>query len=95
MTQLKFFRILSMVEGISLLALLFIAMPIKYIGGNPLPVKYTGMAHGILFIAYVIFLFNIATDLKWSKKFAVLAFICSSIPFGMIYIDKKLKENAQ
>lgn len=93
MNQLTFFKRLSMLEGLSLLVLLFIAMPIKYIGGNPIPVKYTGMIHGILFIFYCVYLLYLSAELEWKKKFTFIAFICASIPFGMIYLDKKLQQN--
>ena len=42
------FRVIAFVEGLSFLVLLFIAMPIKYIGENPDPVKYTGWVHGMI-----------------------------------------------
>jgi integral membrane protein len=91
MTQLTLFRRLSIFEGASLLILLFIAMPIKYIGGNPLPVRYVGMIHGVLFMVYIVQLFVTALEYRWSKKFTLIAFICASIPFGMIFLDKRLK----
>lgn len=52
--QVKFFKWISILEGISFLLLLFIAMPLKYLFEMPEMVKQVGMAHGILFIAYVI-----------------------------------------
>jgi integral membrane protein len=46
--MLKNFRILSLIEGLSLLVLLFVAMPAKYHFGFNDAVSYTGMAHGLL-----------------------------------------------
>ena len=89
---LKKFRIASFVEGLSYLTLLFIAMPIKYIGGNPIPVKIVGMTHGLLFFLFIYCLYIVATECKWSKKFTIVAFISSLIPFGMFFLDKKLKK---
>jgi len=89
---LKKFRIASYVEGISYLTLLFIAMPIKYLGDNPIPVKVVGMTHGLLFFLFIYFLYFVAREGKWSKKFTLLAFISSLVPFGMIFLDKKLKK---
>ena len=53
--MLKFFKIIALLEGTSLLLLLLFAMPMKYIAGDPIYVKNIGMAHGILFILYVAF----------------------------------------
>ena len=88
LTQL---RIIGFIEGISFLVLLFIAMPIKYIGGDPMPVKYVGMTHGILFIGFVFMLYLAWEEYRWSMKFNLFAFISSLIPFGTFWLEKKLK----
>ena len=46
------FRLIAQVEGASYILLVFIAMPLKYGIGWDLAVRYLGMAHGVLFIAY-------------------------------------------
>jgi len=85
------FRLIAFLEGISFISLLFIAMPLKYMAGNPLPVKIVGMTHGILFILFVYLLFEAAGKYKWSAKFNGLAFLASIIPFGTFILDRKLK----
>lgn len=85
------FRTISIMEGISLVVLLFIAMPLKYVFDLPLMVKYVGWAHGILFIVYVLVLFPTSRKLRWSFRTAVLALIASLIPFGPFLFDRKLK----
>ncbi len=85
------FRIISFLEGLSYLILVFIAMPIKYIGENPYPVKVVGMGHGVLFILFCIFLFEAFKRCDWNKSIGVQYFIYSLIPFGFIIIDKSLK----
>lgn len=88
--MLNSFRMVSFIEGLSYLILLFIAMPIKYIGDNPYPVKVVGMTHGILFILFAIVLFLAMNRLKWDKGFSFQLFVYSLIPFGAFYIEKKL-----
>ncbi|WP_430738554.1 DUF3817 domain-containing protein [Psychrobacter sp. VH5] len=51
-------------EGTSFLLLLCIAMPLKYMLDIPEGVKYIGMAHGILFITYIIILIGSAIKMK-------------------------------
>ncbi len=86
------FRLISYIEGISYLILLFIAMPIKYILDNPYFVKIVGMSHGVLFIIFVIFLLETMRKHSWSLKFSSTIFILSLIPFGSFLIEKKIKE---
>jgi len=90
-TNLKKFRLIAFIEGISFLVLLFIAMPIKYIIGEPIVVKYVGMAHGVLFLLFLFLLVVTARELKWNFGFITMAFIASLIPFGTFYLEKKLK----
>ncbi len=91
-SSIKKFRVASFIEGLSYFTLLFIAMPIKYFGGNPIPVKIVGMTHGLLFFLFIYFLYMAASEHKWSKKFSLFAFISSLVPFGMFFLDKHLKK---
>ena len=89
----KTFRIVSILEGISYLLLLFIATPIKYLVGNELFVKILGMPHGILFLTYVVLAIILKYELNWKPKTFIIILLASVIPFGTFYIDRKyLKE---
>jgi integral membrane protein len=87
--MIKIFRGISILEGLSLLILLFVAMPIKYILGDPEYVKHVGMAHGLLFVAYVLFAIMTKFELDWKPKTLLIVFAASVIPFGTFYVDKK------
>lgn len=82
------FKITALLEGISYIALLFIAVPIKYLAGDPQFVKLLGMPHGILFLAYIVLAIVLSTELKWSKKTLFIILIASIIPFGTFYVDR-------
>ncbi|RYF49924.1 MAG: DUF3817 domain-containing protein, partial [Cytophagaceae bacterium] len=43
-------RVIGFLEGVSLIALLGIAVPLKYAFGNPTLVKMIGPVHGVLFL---------------------------------------------
>ena len=83
------FRIVSVLEGVSYLLLLFIATPIKYIQDNPEYVKMLGMPHGILFMLYVVLAIMLKKEMKWDTKNFAIILIASVIPFGTFYVDKK------
>ena len=67
------FRTVAFWEGISFLILLFVAMPLKYGLGVDMAVRVVGLAHGLLFIAYVATL-----GLAWSRLGPRLGFIAFS-----------------
>ena len=83
-----------MIEGISFLILLCIAMPLKYAYGQPEMVRYVGSLHGVLTIVYIYLLVTVTAQLKWSLKTALLAFIASPVPFGMLYAEFKIFRKA-
>lgn len=87
--MLKLFKSVAFLEGISLLALLFFAMPMKYVLHSPIYVEIIGMVHGILFIAYVSNAIRYKIKLNWNFKTFGIVCIASIIPFGTFYIDKK------
>jgi len=88
-------RVIGITEGISFLVLLLIAMPMKYIYGNPLPVKYTGWAHGVLFMAYIFAVLRAAYALKWNLKRIALFMIASFLPLATFILDSNLKKEQE
>lgn len=87
---MKTFRLLGYLEGISLLVLLFIAMPLKYRFGEPLYVRYVGWLHGLLFIGYVGFLAIVQGERHWPAKKVFWGFLAAVFPFGTFVFDKKV-----
>lgn len=67
-------------------------MPLKYKFGFEFAVKYTGWAHGILFILYIILLIIVWKQYNWSFKKVLIAFISSLLPFGTFVFDKQLRD---
>ncbi|MFT7004738.1 MAG: integral membrane protein [Sulfurimonas sp.] len=89
--NVKKFRQINSIEGYSYLALLFIAMPIKYLFGYPIAVKIAGMAHGVLFIIFCVLLLKAWIDTKWTFTESIIFFVGSIIPFGTFYTKNKIK----
>lgn len=88
-SSLSVLRLVALLEGLSLIALVFIAMPLKYYWDKPQAVKIIGMAHGVLFVLYVINLLMVHLKYKWATGKTVGAFAAAWIPFGTFYADKK------
>lgn len=94
-TSLGRLRIISLIEALSYLILLFIAMPMKYIWDEPLAVRIVGMAHGVLFCIFCLALLQAMLDRNWSLKPPVLIFAASLIPFAPLWVEKWLKQQMQ
>lgn len=84
-------RLLGFLEGISLLVLMGIAVPYKYIYGNPALVKAIGPIHGVLFLLFVFNTISVGIQYKW--KFSTTTWkvlLACIIPFGTFYVDRSI-----
>jgi integral membrane protein len=90
-SKTDFFKLVATLEGISFLFLLGVAMPLKYLWYRPEYVEYGGMAHGVLFVAYVLAVAVLyRKTLKWSIFQAILGLVLSFVPFGTFYVTANM-----
>ena len=82
-------RIVAFLEGCSYL-LLGLTMILKYNYGMPQPNYVVGLAHGILFVLYVVLVLQVSFIHRWNLLKMFWAFVASLIPFGTFYADKAL-----
>lgn len=85
------FRKVAWVEGISLLLLFGIAMPLKYFADMPLAVRIVGSIHGGLFLWYCAEVVDLMMRKVWRFKSAALAMVASSVPFATFWLDRRLQ----
>ena len=91
-TPLARLRTIGILEGISYLVLLFLAMPLKYLADMPMAVRVVGSLHGLLFVWLFVLtagpFFRRERSLAWATRIGV----ASIVPFGMFAIDRRLRE---
>ena len=88
-TALGRLRIIAFIEGCSYLLLGF-TMILKYKFAMPQPNYLVGLAHGILFVLYIVLLIQVSYLHRWNIFKMFMAFIASLVPFGTFYADKVL-----
>lgn len=84
-------RLASGLDGVSYLILLGVAMPLKYLAGEPLAVRIVGSVHGFLFLSLCACLLEVLVRKKLSLGWCVVVFLCSLIPFAPFFLDRKLR----
>ena len=89
--MLASFRDLSLIEGLSLITLFFIAMPAKYSFGVPVIVPLVGTTHGLLFLSYLVMSLLVSHHYKWSLLKWLAVLLAGFIPFACFVLDRKLK----
>jgi len=92
-TVINRFRLMGLIEGGSLLVLVFLAMPLKYWAGFPQAVRLVGSLHGLLFILYVTMIIYTTVKVRWSFVWIGSAFAAAFIPFGNIILDRFLQKS--
>ena len=90
LTGLGRLRLVAFLEGVSFLVLLLVAMPLKYLAGQPQVIRPVGMAHGLLFVLYVLLLVQQGIEHRWSLGKMVMGFGASLVPLGTCWADRKL-----
>ncbi|MDA8351774.1 MAG: DUF3817 domain-containing protein [Firmicutes bacterium] len=87
------FRVIGLVEGISYLVLLGVAMPLKYGLDWPMAVTVTGWIHGLLFVIYFAALVHVWFAEKWPLGRVFGAAVASVLPFGPFVFDVRMKRH--
>ena len=90
--MLNTFRMLSLLEGASLIVLLFVAMPAKYHFGYVDNIWYVGMTHGVFWMVYFTLSLIVSHKQSWSVVFWMMVLAASVMPFACFFLDGKLKQ---
>ena len=90
--SVKLLRKVGLLEGLSLLVLLFIAMPLKYIWQQPGVVKVVGWMHGLLFVLFMVLLLQVYSQRNWPFRRLAAGFVAAFLPFGTFIFDRQLKK---
>jgi integral membrane protein len=94
-TSIGRLRAIGMIEGVSFLLLLGVAMPLKYFAGMPMAVTAAGWLHGLLFITFCIALTQAHQEANWTVWRSGTVLIAALLPFGPFAIDKKLRREEE
>ncbi|MFC0039998.1 DUF3817 domain-containing protein [Actinomadura rayongensis] len=84
------YRALAFTVGVMLLLLVFVAMPIRYIGGNATPSGIISPIHGILYIVYLVMAYDLWRRFSWPLPRMALMVTAGLIPFLAFYIEHKI-----
>lgn len=87
-TKIGRLRLVALLEGLSLLVLILIAVPLKYAYHDPSLVKTMGPIHGFLFLFFVINTISVGVEYNWKfQETTWKVLLACIIPFGTFYVD--------
>jgi integral membrane protein len=85
------YRVMAYATGVLLVALVLVAMPVKYVdalGGDPHLVEVIGPIHGWLYFVYLITAFWLAVKARWGLWFTVGVLLAGTIPFASFVAER-------
>jgi integral membrane protein len=84
------FRVMAYVVGVVLLALVLVAMPLKYLGDNAVLVETVGPVHGFLYMVYLVVALDLAVRCRWSIGRSVLVLLAGTVPFLSFVAERRV-----
>jgi integral membrane protein len=90
LSQLRRMRVVSLIEGSTLLLLLLVAVPLKHIAGLPIATRIMGPVHGLAFLTYGWMLIRTVSGGGWSRADIARLSIAALIPFGAFINERAL-----
>lgn len=89
-TALRNYRVAAWVTGIGLLVLVFVAVPLKYLFGQPGPVAVVGVLHGFLYMTYIVCTLILAERCRWRPLDALLVLLAGTVPVASFVAERKV-----
>ncbi|WP_439814109.1 DUF3817 domain-containing protein [Zavarzinia sp. CC-PAN008] len=87
---LRLLRRLSAVEGVTLLLLLGVAVPLKHLAGLPQATAILGPLHGLAFLAFCWALVQAAVGGAWPRGEVARLALGAMLPFGGFVNERRL-----
>jgi integral membrane protein len=84
------YRAIAYVVGVMLLLLVFLAMPLKYIGDDPSAMNVIGPLHGFLYVVYLLGTFDLGRRARFGYGKMLLVALAGTIPFMSFVAERRL-----
>jgi integral membrane protein len=92
------YRVLALVVGVLLTALVFVAMPLKYLPAEATSPQvlgdhlttFVGIAHGWIYMVYLVVSFFLSRRARWSLGFTVLVLLAGLVPILIFWVERQV-----
>ncbi len=89
--SLQALRVFALVEAVSYLLLLGIAVPLKHWWNMPMPVRIIGMAHGVLFLLVIWLAIRACFERGWPVRRIAVMLVASIVPVLPFLLDRRVR----
>jgi integral membrane protein len=97
------YRVLAMIVGVLLTVLVFVAVPLKYFPADGTSLQQTGanltsfvgVAHGWIYMVYLVVSFTLARRLRWSWPFTGLVLLAGLVPILIFWVEHQVTKRVR
>ena len=82
------YRVMAWIVGILLVALVLVAVPIKYAADVDEPVTVLGTLHGWLYFIFFVTACDLAVRARWSLRDTVLTVVAGTVPLLSFFAER-------
>lgn len=86
------YRVMAYITGVVLMVLCFVGIPLQ-VAGHPAVANDVGVAHGILYIIYLITAYLLARKLRLAVKPMVIMLLAGTIPIMTFIVERWATRN--
>ena len=91
------YRVMATIVGVLLVVLILVGVPLKYLTADGSDAQqlgewitsYLGVAHGWLYMIFLVTAFLLARRERWELAFTVLTLICGTIPLLSFWAEHR------
>ena len=84
------FRVMAYVVGCVLVVLMLVAMPLKYLAGEPRLVELVSPVHGFLYVVYLVTAVALARRARWTVWRTLGVMLAGTVPFVSFLVERRV-----
>jgi integral membrane protein len=92
---LQRYRVLANVVGVVLVVFLLIAVPLRYLGGEPRLSETISPVHGFLYVVYLGVTVDLARRAGWSVVRTLLVGLAGTVPFLSFVVERRMTRDVE
>ena len=87
---LQRYRVVANVVGVVLVVFIVIAVPLRYLGGEPRLSRTISPIHGFFYVVYLGVTLDLARRAGWSMTRTVLVMLAGTVPFLSFVVERRM-----
>ena len=92
---LQRYRVMANIVGVVLVVFLLVAVPLRYLGGEPRLSQTISPIHGFLYVVYLGVTVDLSRRVGWSVVRTLLVALAGTVPFLSFYVERRMTRDVQ